>query len=124
MEDTPQQSVCAQIMIDRFYNFEHLATTTQNEMMRLCRIVEATVRNGDLDTEKAERHYLRRVRSVNKQVYKFVNLSRQLRNEYKWYGGESLEHTRTKNLFKMFHMLSERIFRVMRLIRVNVADVA
>jgi hypothetical protein len=95
-------------------------------MMRLCRVVENAVNKGDIPFDKAERHYLSRIRSANKMAYKYLNLSRKLRHD--WFDtGVTRIHTgsdekvRITRILRMFNTLSDMMFHNIRLMKENVA---
>ena len=99
---------------------------TRQRMMQLCRLVEKAVHEGDIPYDKAERHYLSRVRSANKMAYKYLNLSRQMR--YDWLDFKitrihtgSIEQKALTRILRMFNILSDMMFRIIHLIKTNVA---
>lgn len=104
--------------------YELYIVNTRQRMMRLCRVVEASVRAGELPFEKAERHYLCRIRAVNKMAYHYLNLSRMTRhgiydNHFPRVYNGSLEHRKITKILGMFNTLSNMMFRIIKRVRVN-----
>lgn len=95
-------------------------------MMRLCRLVEKAVHDGEISYDKAERHYLSRIRSANKMAYKYLNLSRQLRHYWFDTGvtrihAGSYEKVCIARILRMFNTLSDMMFRNIHIMKTNVA---
>jgi len=123
---TTRSSQCAFDVIDELRRYEMCIVNTRQRMMRLCRLVEKAVHEGDIPHDKAERHYLSRIRSANKMAYKYLNLSRQLRNE--WFDSGvtrihpgSAEKMNITRILRMFNTLSDMMFHNIRVMKTNVA---
>jgi hypothetical protein len=121
---TTRRSSCSVEAASALRRYELCVVTTKKRMMELCRVVEEAVRNHEVSYEKAERHYLGRVRAVNKMAYRYLNLSRMARhnlyddNYPRIYAGSDEQKLVTK-ILRMFNTLSDMMFRINKLIQVN-----
>ena len=123
---TTRRTQCAFDIITELRKYEMYIVKTRQRMMYLCRTVEKAVREGDIPSDKAERHYISRVRTANKMAYKYLNLSRKMR--YDWLDFKitrihtgSIEKEALTRVLRMFNILSGMMFRIIHLIKTNVA---
>jgi hypothetical protein len=119
-----RRTMCTSDTIADLRRYELCLIETRLEMMRLCRLVEKAVRDGEISFEKADRHYLSRIRLVNKMTYRHLNMSRVLRYELfelrtTRIHNDSYESKKITKRLGMFNTLTEMMYQIIHHIKSN-----
>ena len=121
-----RRSLCAHETMDMLFRYEKYVEQSHIEIMRLCRIIEICVKDGELSCDKAERFYINKIRDVNKAVYRYMGMSIGMRQRWKWYHREgridrgSEEYNTLTRILTTFNSLSRYMFRLLKFLRANI----